>query len=355
MSIDELEQLRKETVKKCNITIFIGIIILVLIIALFIFIFGTINNILIFLIFVDFAIVSAINSGFKNKYKNKFMQSLLPIAVQSILTNVVVDVNRGISRALIDSTHSMSTGDIFSSNNYVSGYYKDIKAEMSDVHIQDESTDSDGHTTYTTIFRGQWMIFDFNKYFKSNIQVWEKKVFGSISKRVSFKQHKVEMEDIDFNKKFKVIADNDLDAFYILTPRIMERIKEVEQAINGTLLMVFLNNQLHVGVYNNKTTFKLNVRKKINFEEFATNSIKDLDAIVKFIDILELDNNLFKVGEVTPSNGNPQPVVNQNVEAQQSVSSLPTNEQVEVLNESDLPNNVDAVDYLNNLTNNSNQ
>ena len=355
MSIEELEQLRKQTVKKCNLTIFIGLLLIGLAIFLFITFVHSINNILIFIVIVGITVISLINGNIKTKYINTFMQSLLPIAVQNILTNVEVDVTKGISRSLIDSTHSMYTGDRFMSNNYVSGYYKDIKTEMSDVLIQEEHEDSEGHSSYVTIFKGQWMIFDFNKYFKSNIQVWEKKVFGGISKRVSFKQHKVEMEDIEFNKKFKVIADNDLDAFYILTPKIMERITEVEKAVNGTLLMVFLNNQLHVGVYNNKTTFKINIRKKINFEEFASNSIKDLDAIVKFVDILELDNNLFKVGEINTNSVNPQPVVNPNVESQPVVSEPVYTEQPEVLDESNLPNNVDAVDYLNNLTNNSNQ
>ena len=78
----------------------------------------------------------------------------------------------------------------------------------------------------------------------------------------------------------------------------MERVKAVEAAINGTIMLVFYNNQLHVAVYNNKTTFNVNIHKTINFEEFARESLKDLDAIIKFVDILELDNDLFKVGEV---------------------------------------------------------
>ena len=73
----------------------------------------------------------------------------------------------------------MDTGDIYSSNDYVEGKYKGILFRQSDVHIQNESTDSDGNTTYTTVFRGRWMIFDFNKPFKANVEVAQKN-FGGI-------------------------------------------------------------------------------------------------------------------------------------------------------------------------------
>ena len=279
------------------------------------------------------------------------MKSLLPIAVKNILTDVQVDVNNGIPSYVIQETHSMSTGDRYHSSNFVSGKYKDIKVMMSDVHIQDEHEDSEGHTSYVTIFLGQWMIFDFNKNFKSNVQIWEKKVFGGISRSWKSSLKKVELEDIEFNKKFKVLSENELDAFYIITPKLMERVKAVEAAINGTIMLVFYNNQLHVAVYNNKTTFNVNIHKTINFEEFARESLKDLDAIIKFVDILELDNDLFKVGEVnkieeseadvtraatTSSNqgivaANTEPVTSQPVQQNSSIE------------------NVDAVTYFNNI------
>lgn len=52
-------------------------------------------------------------------------------------------------------------------------FQQNISVEQADVHIEEEyePTDNNGNTTTTwvTIFRGKWMIFDFNKNFKSNI------------------------------------------------------------------------------------------------------------------------------------------------------------------------------------------
>lgn len=351
MDIESLENLRKETVRKCNKNNMIFAFIIVIILLILFLIFKVFDVRFLFLIFVVYIPFGIMNEKVKSEYKNTFMKSLLPIAVKNILTDVQVDVNNGIPSYVIQETHSMSTGDRYHSSNFVSGKYKDIKVMMSDVHIQDEHEDSEGHTSYVTIFLGQWMIFDFNKNFKSNVQIWEKKVFGGISRRWKSSLKKVELEDIEFNKKFKVLSENELDAFYIITPKLMERVKAVEAAINGTIMLVFYNNQLHVAVYNNKTTFNVNIHKTINFEEFARESLKDLDAIIKFVDILELDNDLFKVGEVnkieepiadvtraatTSSNqgivaANTEPVTSQPVQQNSSIE------------------NVDAVTYFNNI------
>lgn len=352
MSIEELDALRRETVKKCNIRILIAILIIAVFVYVFVFVFSA-GPFLLFPISIVMIVIGNMNTKIKKQYLNTFMQSLLPIAVQSILTDVKVDVTSGIPRYTIAETNSMSTGDIYNSSNYVSGVYKDIKVIMSDVHIQDEHEDSEGHTSYVTIFKGQWMIFDFNKNFKSNIQVWEKKILGGFSRVVTSKQHKIEMEDINFNKKFKVIAEDDLAAFYILTPKIMERITEVENAINGTLLLVFKDSKLHVGLYNNKTTFNINIRKKINFEEFARNSISDLDAIVKFVDILELDNDLFKVSEadIQKVAETPLPIKTMvsNVGLAEDVNNIVNNSSNNTVEEA---KEVSAVEYFNNISNN---
>ncbi len=356
MNLEQLEKYREEKLSKCRRNNIIYIVLIIIGILVMIGVFKTILPFFIFILFILRLPFSIINGKHASEYKNKFMNSLLPVAVNSILTDVHFDGNSGISRALVASTHSMSTGDIYSSSNYVAGKYKDINVQMSDVHIQTESTDSEGHTTYYTIFRGQWLIFDFNKQFKSNIQVWEKSVFGGISRNWNKSLKKIELEDIDFNKKFKVLSENDLEAFYILTPKLMERIKQVEASIKGTLMMVFLNNQLHVAVYNNRTTFNVNIRKKIDFDKFSKEALSDLDAIIKFVDILELDNSLFKVSYESSET---VPIINQ----QETTTTAPVEQEVvasEPVNNGDsnndgIPDDANVVDYFNNINNNGNK
>ena len=196
----------------------------------------------------------------------------------------------------------MNMGDIYESNDYVRGKYKDINFEASDVHIQEEHTDDDRRTYYTTLFKGQWFIFDFNKTFKADIQVCQKnfnnarrgkEVFGLFKPQNEIFQ-KIELEDIEFNKKFNVFAQSPIEAFYVLTPNTMEKIKTLDNQIKGSLLFCFINNRLHVGIASNKDLFEANPYKKVNLQQAEQSVLIEINNITQFIDVLNLDNTLFR-------------------------------------------------------------
>ena len=289
--LEELEQARKKALKKTLLFLLIFII----------------PGLMLFFIFPMFAmplfILGILLSIFiPNKdvkaFKDLYKQKIVLEALNRICSDVKFDMDRGINRSVIANTNMMYMGDIFNSNDYITGKYKNINFEMSDVHIEEESTDSEGHTTYYTIFKGQWYIFDFNKEFKANIQVCGKYFNnarrGKLFAKKEEKFKKVELEDIEFNKEFKVFAQNEIDAFYVLTPGTMNRIKEVSQKIKGKLLFCFIDNRLHIALHNNKDLFEVSIFKKINIEEAINKTNEEISAITNFVDILSLDNDLFK-------------------------------------------------------------
>ena len=104
----------------------------------------------------------------------------------------------------------------------------------------------------------------------------------------------VEMEDVEFNKNFCVYAENEHEAFYILTPHFMEKLKEIETKINAGIMFCFVDNKLHIAIDNNTDSFEYNVHKPINEKEIEEDIIKDIKIITDFADELNLDNDLFK-------------------------------------------------------------
>ena len=292
--IEELERVRKKAKNKI-LTFIFGILFLTMILfvtfaplSFFIIVFGTI---------ITFLATKKDVKAFKDMYKNEIVLS----SFNKVCTNVNFDLDKGISCSVIAGTGMMYMGDRYSSNDYITGQYKNINFEMSDVHIEEEYTDSDGDTHYVTIFRGQWYIFDFNKSFKANIQVCEKTFRNAKRKRLFVKEEekfkKVELEDINFNKLFKTYAQNELDAFYVLTPNTMERIKKVNNRVKGHLLLCFIDNRLHIGLYNNKDLFEVSVFKKVDLEKATKKTMDEISIITNFVDILSLDNDLFKMQE----------------------------------------------------------
>ena len=249
----------------------------------------------IIIIIIPIIYCAVIGKKFKSIFKDVFVKD----ALKAIFSDLVFDPERGIDRNTIANTGMIYMGNRFSSNDYISGKYKDVSFVQSDVTIQDVEThtDSKGHTTteVINILVGKWMIFDFNKTFKANVQVKSK--FFSFSKLGKFgdsRYQTVKMEDEDFNKKFSIHAQNEHDAFYILTPQLMEKIKNLNEGLKGRIMLCFIDNKLHVALNNNKDSFEYSLFGKLDEAQINEYVSKEIKIITDFVDKLSLENDIFK-------------------------------------------------------------
>ena len=173
MTIEEVEALRKKTkdslVRGLLISGGIGLVLSIV---------GKAPGAIFYALIIGGIITSIKIQKPKQEFIRAFKNTFVLKSLQSVFTDLVYEPEKGLPYDVIASTNMMNMGDRYESEDYVSAKYKGIKFEQADVHIEEEheSTDSNGHTTRTwvTIFRGKWMIFDFNKTFKANIQVSQK-------------------------------------------------------------------------------------------------------------------------------------------------------------------------------------
>ena len=306
MSIEELKELQAKIIKKekkCNliISIFVSIMLLIMLILFLLdidFMVITVLAVIVIISLIIFVIVKAFLHGddiqiFDKNFKNIFVKK----ALEDNFENITYNPDKGFDEEFIDEIGMLDTADSYHSNDLITGEYKGIKFECSDIHIQEEhkSTDSDGNTTTTwvTIFEGKLMIFEFNKKFKADLQV-SSASFSAEDLPWGKKFSRVEMEDVEFNKNFSVYAESEHEAFYILTPHFMEKLKEIEEKINAAIMFCFVDNKLHIALDNNKDSFECNVFKPINEKEIEEEIIKDIKEITNFVEALNLDNDLFK-------------------------------------------------------------
>lgn len=296
--LEELERLRKKVWTKSIIS-YLSITVLLIVIVVYNSSIGSFEDIAKFFVIViaiGTLITKLITSKDIIEYKKIYKRDIALETFKDVFTDVEYKPNSGLSKKVISNTKMMNTGDRYLSNDYISAKYKGIKFECADVEIEKEYKDKDGDKHYTTIFKGQWFIFDFNKNFKANIQICEKSFSGAKRGGLFNKEvyEKVKMEDVEFNKIFKVFAENELDAFYVLTPNTMEKIKELNNELSGNLLFCLINSKMHIGLHNRKDLFEPNIYKRINLEEEKQKILKDIKIITEFVDILDLDNDLFK-------------------------------------------------------------
>ena len=162
----------------------------------------------------------------------------------------------------------------------------------------DVYTDSDGNTQYVTIFKGRWMVFEFPRPFTFRLQVvqrWfnaEKK--DKKDKELKRKIKRIETESVTFNKKCKVYAEDDFEAYYILDPNFINQIENLSEATNGKLMLCFIDNKLHVAIYDNKDVFEAPSVFKVIDEQAETEKINhEIKTITDYVDYLKLDRKLF--------------------------------------------------------------
>ena len=293
--MEELERLRKRYLRHMVIGTIISVVV-ILVIALS----TQVIEVLFIGTIIAIIIVAITGASKKKAYDDKYKKDIVTTTMQEIFTDVGFDYDKGFPSSIISNTGMMRMGNTYSSNDWYSGKYKDVTFACSDVLIQEVTHDSEGHTSTTTYFSGQWYIFGFNKKFKGEFQVCEKdfhysKHGGLFDKSVE----KVEVEDVDFNKKFRIYSNDAHSVFYVLTPHIIENIKKINNDIAGSLLFCFKDNLLHVGVYNGKDNFKPKVFSSMNLEEEKSKVRKEIEPITKFVDELRLDNSIFAEGAVS--------------------------------------------------------
>jgi hypothetical protein len=225
------------------------------------------------------------------KIKKNFKSEVLANMFKAIIPDIAYLPERGLSEIDTYSSEFLKHADRYHSEDYISGKIGDVDFVSSDVRLEErhvQHTKNGTRVYYVTYFLGRVFRFDFNKNFTGNLQVLEA---GSPYSRRKFE--KVKMESVDFNKKFKIFTEEELTAFYILTPDIMEAIFNLERRNPGRISMSFLGDHLYVAINNNRDTFELQMFRKLDetvIEEFK----QDLLVIKDFIVSLKLNNKLFK-------------------------------------------------------------
>lgn len=75
---------------------------------------------------------------------------------------------------------------------------------------------------------------------------------------------------------------------------MMEKITDLSKKIDGDLLLGFKNNKLYIGLNNKKDFFEPDIYSKMDMEKDTKKVEEEISIITDFVDILKLDNTLFK-------------------------------------------------------------
>lgn len=186
------------------------------------------------------------------------------------------------------------SADRYSGEDLFYGKRGKTEYKFSELHAEEEHTtyDSKGNarTTYVTIFRGIFMIADFNKRLKSTTRIVQARD-GFFEKLFSGRT-KVTLENPEFEEKFNTYSKDQVEARYILTPAMMEKIMELSELFKSKIDLCFKEENIYVALHSGKNHFELDTKQTIDSEQIER-IYEEIDNILSIIDVLDLNTRIW--------------------------------------------------------------
>lgn len=285
--VNEIEKLRKEA----QVSIVLSGISVVVMVPILIFFMN------IFLVFVAIGAVIAVsmNSSKKiAKFRYAFKESYIKLEFEKAFDTKAEFRWSGYDFETIEDSYVVPFGNQYESDDYVKLKYKGVMIERGDVCTKN-ITHTGKTTIVTQLFSGPYMIFSFPKKISNFMVIREKEFLNGGKPGGMFsncpKTEKIQLESVEFNDRFHVYAQDEHDAFYLLTPTFMEKLMDLENRYQGKCYFGFMNDQFHVAIDSGKNSFEANLFKTID-DNVIYDHIRDIEEIKEMVEILNL-----KVGE----------------------------------------------------------
>ena len=190
----------------------------------------------------------------RSRLKTEVGQAIAEKVLSAHLSHPGFDQSGGFQRELIDSLKLGLPGyDRVSCRDMISGGYRDREISACDMTLSERRTRSNGKTTssyYETVFKGTFMSISYDREISCPVTVTGRSIF--------FSGDLVKTESEEFNRRFKVYCESEHEAFYIITPHMMERIQELEDSLGSDIYLNFCNDgNIYIAVDNRRDSFEI--------------------------------------------------------------------------------------------------
>lgn len=252
---------------------------------------------------IGFAALASMTYRFMIKgYAKDFKAKIIAPLIGAIDSNLLYNPDFVISQHLFQRSHLFKHDiDRYSGNDYVKGMIDGVALEFSDVHAEYQTKDSKGRTQWHTLFRGLFLVAEFNKHFKSRTVVLPdlaEKTFGNLiggwlqSKNIS-RDNVIQLDDPEFEKRFVVYGNDPIEARYILTHSMMQRIMEFQKKVYYPLFISFVHNQIHIAIGTQKDIFEPSIFTSLLDYKQVMEYVNTLNNTIGLIEELKLNEKLW--------------------------------------------------------------
>ena len=192
------------------------------------------------------------------------------------------------SKILPNTFNKVKVDDVFN-GSYKGINYNIVEAQYSKKEFR--HTREGRKTEYLTIFDGLLITLDMNKNFNSHTVI-RTNLFGRFIPNGDLK-HTV-FENIEFEEKFDVFTNNEVEARYLITSSFMEHLNNVKMSfIAPAIECAFYRDKLIISLQGIPNMFHVgSVWKPLTDEKQYFKMFEEILSIIKLIDHFKLDQKI---------------------------------------------------------------
>lgn len=156
-------------------------------------------------------------------------------------------------------------------------------------------------------FQGLYFVADFNKEFKGRTYILPNKTGkepGWLGRMVQkyhllYPDDLVELEDADFSRLFVVYSDDQLEARYLLTPSLMERLMSFRARRGEGIRFSLVGSRLHAVIPTSRNSFEPPLLSSLFDFDLYREFFDDIHLCLDAIDDLNLNRRIWSKGETS--------------------------------------------------------
>jgi len=250
--------------------------------------------------FAGLVAIGIVSESYRKEYKEKIIARIAGYADEGLVYSPEGFIPK---EEFIRSRIFNLSCDKYSGEDYFRGRIGKTDIEFSEVtakHRNINGTGKNRSEDYTIILKGLFIIADFNKNFKTHTIVLPdtaEKLFGKFGQTlqsVSFGRGElIRLEDPRFEKEFCVYGEDQVEARYILTPSLMERILAYRKKWNSRVYLSFLDSKVYIAIYMYRNLFELRPFKPAADYSFLEENLRFLTLLTGIVEDLNLNTRIW--------------------------------------------------------------
>lgn len=299
-----LQELEKERKQLRHRIIVVGVIYSLVVLLLAVTISPLVNetsDIVYFTGFAYFALGAIIYKFLIKDYTSQFKQSIIKPLIHAIDEKLAYNAEHHLSEHLFERSDLFGAPDRMNGNDYVRGNIDGTNIEFSDLHAEKRHRNSKGKDNWSTIFRGLFIVAEFNKNFHGKTVILPdtaQSTFGNLignwlqSKNFT-RDELVKMDDNNFEKEFVVYSSDQIEARYILSHALMKKLLLFKEKSKRPVYISFIGNHIHMAIYYDKDLFEPSVFRSLLEYKIAMEYVNTLHLAISIVDELKLNQKLW--------------------------------------------------------------